>query len=101
MAFEKENMRQQVERVLAGVIGESEWANESAPKWSKAALDRINPLFTMDRYKLVVLTEVLSPGAGRNLNLSQLVAGGDCVLSVEHKNSKGVTAYALVCACKY
>ncbi|KAJ9459396.1 hypothetical protein DIPPA_28807 [Diplonema papillatum] len=101
MAWNNADMKAQMENVLERVIADKEWSNSEAGDWTKMAQADVFKLFKRDGYKIVVMCEALSKGAGCVKEQYSLVSADDCVVQAQVTNTNGITLSALAVACKY
>eukprot|EP01060_Flectonema_neradi_P017037 TRINITY_DN236_c0_g2_i1.p3 TRINITY_DN236_c0_g2~~TRINITY_DN236_c0_g2_i1.p3 ORF type:complete len:101 (+),score=24.49 TRINITY_DN236_c0_g2_i1:68-370(+) len=98
---EVDKMKNTVEGILDEVLADNEFDDDRAQVWTKAAQQKVAESVTKDGFKVVVMCETLSPGAGCVKQQFSLQTADDRCFQVTRTNSKGVTMCAFIVANAY
>merc|ERR1712098_246726 len=97
-----EDHRKEIEAILHEVIKENDYDSHKASEWARTAQQKIFNKMRKDHYKLVVVVEIISAGAGYTQKTQYLTSPDhDLSISVQTANEQGVRCVALVCALRY
>mmetsp|Transcript_162 Transcript_162/g.409 ORF Transcript_162/g.409 Transcript_162/m.409 type:complete len:106 (+) Transcript_162:76-393(+) len=100
--FKSEAIEAELISIAGKIIGDRDF-NEAKDLGNKVQA-AITEMFEgkYERYKMAILVEIVSAGAGTTHNTFRLCdPSSDLVLQVSHKNAKGIMCYMFVVMMKY